>query len=72
MKDLFENFEEGLLFKQDDENSLFEKLSIYADNADLRHRHAIALQNKIRNNYSENITFTAYLNNVLCVYLKNN
>ncbi len=60
--DLFENNEEVLLFKQDDENSLFEKLSIYADNADLRHRHAIALQNKIRNNYSENITFTFYNN----------
>lgn len=60
IKELFENNKELLLFKQDNENSLYQQLSNYVDNEELRHRHAIALQNKIRNNYSENITFTFY------------
>jgi glycosyltransferase involved in cell wall biosynthesis len=58
--DLFKDNEELLIFKQDDENSLYEQLLRYINDTELRHQHAIALQNKIRNNYSENITFTFY------------
>jgi glycosyltransferase involved in cell wall biosynthesis len=60
IKDLFENNEELLLFKQDDEDSLYAQLSRYFTEEGLRHETAEALQNKIRNNYSENITFTFY------------
>ncbi|MCW3082865.1 MAG: hypothetical protein JWP12_231 [Bacteroidetes bacterium] len=58
--DLFENNNELLLFKQDDENSLYEQLLRYTTDKPLRDAHALTLQNKIRNNYSENITFTFY------------
>ena len=60
IKDIFKNEEELLLFKQDDENSLYDQLLSYLNDGELRHKHAVSLQNKIRNNYSENITFTFY------------
>jgi glycosyltransferase involved in cell wall biosynthesis len=60
IKDLFKNGEELLLFEQDNENCLYQALSQYFNDSELRHKHALVLQNKIRNNYSENITFTFY------------
>jgi glycosyltransferase involved in cell wall biosynthesis len=58
--DLFEHDKELLFFKQDDAESLLNQLRCYVTQVDLRKEHAKALQNKIRNNYSENVTFTFY------------
>jgi glycosyltransferase involved in cell wall biosynthesis len=60
IKDLFNDRSEIMLFRQDDEDSLYRALLFYLDNVDVRLQHAITLQNKIRNNYSENITFNFY------------
>jgi glycosyltransferase involved in cell wall biosynthesis len=60
ISELFQNSEDLLLFKHDDEDSLYKTLLVYINNSSLRNKHAVALQNKIRNNYSENITFTFY------------
>jgi len=60
IKDLFIENEELLLFRQDNEDDLYLQLSKYLNDEALRAKHAAALQNKIRNNYSENITFTFY------------
>ncbi|HEX8514895.1 MAG TPA: glycosyltransferase family 4 protein [Bacteroidia bacterium] len=60
IRDLFNNKEELLLFQQDNETSLYNTLLFYLENNDIRQEHALKLQNKIRNNYSENITFTFY------------
>jgi glycosyltransferase involved in cell wall biosynthesis len=60
IKDLFEDKMELLLFKQDDETDLFEKLKVYIDNIEILNRNASLLQLKIQRNYSENITFEFY------------
>lgn len=60
IKDLFNDRSEIVLFRQDNEDSLYEALLFYLDNADIRRQHALVLQNKIRNNYSELITFNFY------------
>lgn len=60
IKDLFIDSKEVLLFKQDDEDDLYQKLKNYLNDALILERHSIALQEKIRNNYSKNITFVFY------------
>jgi glycosyltransferase involved in cell wall biosynthesis len=60
IKSLFRDGEEVLLFQMNNCNDLYEKLKFYVDNEALRNLQAQALQQKIRNNYSENITFTFY------------
>lgn len=60
IRDLFEDKKEVLLFKQDDVNDLYEKLKQYTGDAALTEAHALALQAKIRANYSENATFKFY------------
>jgi glycosyltransferase involved in cell wall biosynthesis len=60
IKSLFIDNEEVLLFKQDNEQALFEKLKMYVDDLTLMNEHATTLQLKIRKNYSEKITFEFY------------
>lgn len=60
IKSLFNHNEELLLFKQDNENDLFDKLLAYINNIELLNRYALALQQKIKKNYSESITFEFY------------
>lgn len=60
IKSLFNHNEELLLFEQDNENDLFEKLLAYINNIELLNRHALLLQQKIKKNYSESITFEFY------------
>lgn len=60
IKSLFNHDEELLLFKQDNENDLLDKLLIYINNVELLNKHALALQQKIKKKYSESITFEFY------------
>ncbi len=60
IKSLFNHDEELLLFKQDNENDLLDKLLVYINNIELLNKHAQALQLKIKNKYSESITFDFY------------
>lgn len=60
IKSLFNHNEELLLFKQDNENDLLDKLLIYINNVELLNKHALSLQQKIKKNYSESITFEFY------------
>jgi len=57
---LFRDGEELSIFKQDDENELYDKLKAYIEDAALLSRHAAALQSKVRNEYSEKNTFDFY------------
>lgn len=58
--DLFSDRKELLIFKKDNGNDLYEKLKMYVKDPALRDMHAAALQKKIKNNYSETITFAFY------------
>jgi glycosyltransferase involved in cell wall biosynthesis len=60
IKDLFGSEHEILLFKQDVETELYEKLNMYIENPDLIRQHAINLQNKIKSTYNEEITWNFY------------
>lgn len=62
IKDIFIDNEELLFFKQDDEDDMYLKLKRYLVDRDLLSKCATALQNKIRANYSKNITFAFYKN----------
>ncbi len=61
--DLFENEKNIILFKQDDEEDLYQKLKIFCDNLSLCEKLATSLQKKIRNNY--NMENTSYFYNKL-------
>ena len=58
--DLFENEKELLLFRQDDEEQLYLQLKRYISDPAFRRQQAQALQNKIKESYSKNITFIFY------------
>ncbi len=60
IKSLFNHNEELLLFKQDDENDLIAKLRLFINDIELLKKYAETLQIKIKNKYSENITFGFY------------
>lgn len=60
INDLFEDEKELLLFKQDDGADLFLKLKKLCDDRILSDQLATALQQKIRNKYSEKITSDFY------------
>lgn len=60
ISDLFEDEKELLLFKQDDANELYSKLKMFCDDLKLCGQLATALQEKIRNKYSEKNTSEFY------------
>lgn len=60
IKDLFEDNKEILFFKQDDVKDLFLKLKMLCDNVILMEQLATTLQQKIKNNYSEQNTSEFY------------
>lgn len=60
IKDLFENGNELLLFKQDDLDKLYQQLKKLCNDLIFAEQLAGTLQRKIKNNYSESITFEFY------------
>jgi glycosyltransferase involved in cell wall biosynthesis len=58
--DLFTDKKDLLLFKQDDADQLFQQLKALCDDPVLCGKLAETLQQKIKNNYSEKITFEFY------------
>lgn len=60
ISDLFEGGKELLLFKQDDVDELYDKLKLLCDDPVLIKELGAGLQQKIKNAYSENITFEFY------------
>lgn len=60
IKSLFEDNHELLLFKQDHEQDLTDKLRLYIKDIELLKIHSENLQLKIKKKYSENITFEFY------------
>jgi glycosyltransferase involved in cell wall biosynthesis len=60
IKDLFSDGEELLLFKEDDEEGLYQVLRRLCSDPQLRRRLAAGLQQKIRDKYSKSHTFEFY------------